>query len=166
MTDSITQIIPVIEQELKIYRDLLELLQQQQTYILEGRIKNLSDNIAAQNELILKAKTLEKDRQHKVSLLADQWGMTSEDCTLTNLLQKAENTHTSELTQLQQDLFHLVNQIDRINKSNQFLIQHWLKFIRKNIEILTGVEGLNLGYSKNGQRATKSSNRRVVDQSV
>ncbi len=155
----------LIGEEIEAFRQLFDLLSKQQELIVQRRIDDLRENVTEEEELILRMRDLEKDRINKTEALSDTLGIAPGELTLAEIIRTVEDRYAVRLSQLRDGLLTLMENIDSTNTINRFLIEEGLRFVEKNIHLLTGGEGIGAIYERTG-RVTPSNGSQVVDRKI
>jgi len=154
-----------MDQEIEAFRELLDVLSEQQRFIVQQRIEDLRESVAEEEELILRMRDLERDRASKAETLSDTLGIAPGKLTLAEIIQIVEDRYAVRLSELRRGLLALMEKVKNTNAVNQFLLQQGLRFVESNIQLLTGGEALGSRYVRTG-RVAASGGRQVVDRVI
>lgn len=140
MKKELANLTDTLGQEVSLYTDMLSLVERTQQALVNNNIDELSKLLDSKQVLISQAAKFEEGRQqqleHIIRLLElDQEG---QEINLTTLIAKAPAEFAEQLTEIQQKLQNLVDEINKHNKQNEVLIKDSLKFIDYSMELMTG----------------------------
>ncbi len=119
----------VLEDEIRVYRSLLDLVRKEKEILIAAKISDLNDNNKSKEAFIMKIKTLEKSRERLARELAVLVGAPSETPRLLEIASKIESEFSTKLRGIHATLDLLIRRIRDINISNEDLIKASLKFV-------------------------------------
>lgn len=122
-------LVQILEDEIKIYRSLLDLVRKEKEILISARIDDLSENNRAKELLILRSKGLDKLRESQSRELAKLVGADHEAPRLLDIAAKMESQKNDQLRAIHTTLELLVKRIKEINGANESLVQSTLKVV-------------------------------------
>ena len=125
-----------MESEAACLTEFLNLLVNQQKYLVENDIDNLKQGVSRQQEIINQIKSLERSRTNLVSRYCDEKGLSPQDVTISSLARSADGRIADKLIELQNSLLSLHQKIEKAKRKNQFLIEHSMKYIEGTIKLI------------------------------
>ncbi|NIP44509.1 MAG: flagellar protein FlgN [candidate division Zixibacteria bacterium] len=130
------KVIDIVEEESLCLEEFLELLVNQQKYLVENDLEKLKDGVARQQEIISRVKTLEKQRGKLVAEYSETEDVNPGDITITCLARKAGGQIADKLLELQNSLLSLHEKIEKARRKNEFLIENSMKYIDGTIRLI------------------------------
>ena len=119
-----------------------------------------------ENKLAHKSKSIEAERLEKTKELAKNLSLDDLNPRLSQIIEGVEGKYAQRLEEQRDLLTSLVEKIRTLNKSNQFLLNHSLKFIEQSIKILLGGNDKASIYHKDGKLQAKVGKFKVLDHSI
>ena len=132
---SLTQ---VINEEIRVFNDLLDILNNEQQAIVEDDIVGIEECVSSQQKVAAKAHELEARRQRIVSELSGNLSLEKDQVNLGRLLEALEGSRATELALMREKLIDLNKKIRRVSANNSFLIRQSLRYTERCLDILTG----------------------------
>src|ERR1700722_4550092 len=119
----------VLEDEIKVYRVLLDLVRREKEVLIAAKIPELEENNRAKETMILKIRGLERQREKTARELATEVGSNTENPRLLEIASKMLDPESSRLRSIHSTLDLLVKRIKELNSANEELIQSSLKAV-------------------------------------
>lgn len=162
----IEDLISIIASEIEAFEQLLKTLYAKQKAIVEGQTERLNKYVHSENKLANKTKSIESDRLAKTKELAEKLALDDLNPRLTRIIEEVEGKYAERLQEQRDLLKSLVEKIQTLNKSNQFLLNYSLKFIENSMKILLGGNDKAPIYKKDGKLQNEVAKYKVLDQSI
>ena len=154
----LSNFLTIIDEEYKLYEQMLSLLQKEQKALANTDIDMFSSIEKEKDTLILEARILEEGRKRTLSDLQDALGIKKGDLTLLEICHYLKNQADVERIKKLQDKFaHLMTKIDDKNRANACLIEHAISYARGLYTFLLDTMKPQGIYSKNGEIQRKSA---------
>ena len=166
MDPIVEDLISIIASEIEAFEQLLKTLHEKQRAIVEGQTERLNKYVQSENKLAYKTKSIETKRLAKTKELALNLSLDDLNPRLSKIIEEVEGKYAQRLEEQRDLLKSLVEKIQTLNKSNQFLLNYSLKFIEKSIKILLGGNDKASIYQKDGKLQTKVGKYEVLDHSI
>lgn len=138
MQQTMEQIAHTLEEELEIYRELVEISEKLTDVILNGEIKELDEILSIQQAMIMALGQLEEERAKTMS------GLWKDDLVMTDLIAEAEGDLADRLEGLLEDLLNTIEEQRRLNDINGKLIKTNLEYVEFTLGTLAGNKPINL----------------------
>ncbi len=103
----VVKLIEIINAEIRSFHELLELMKQEQTAIIDDDLEGIEGSVAAQQEVAMEARMLEVERIQVVGELSNCFNMASGNMTLPRLLEVLESQQSEELARMRETLLEL-----------------------------------------------------------
>lgn len=162
----IEELVRIMAKEAEAFNQLLSTLHEKQRAIVEGEIEQLNKSVQDESKLARETKALEVERMARTRELAQKLELENLNPRLTEIIEKVEKRYAQRLREQRDLLRSLVEEIHTLNQSNQFLLNHSLKFIEKTMEILLNGSDKTALYKKDGKLQTSVKKNRVLDHSI
>ena len=166
MSDTrIIRLLEIVNQEIRLFHRLLEILEQEQHALLEDNLDGIEESVVAKQELTQSAKALEIERLECVETLYRALDVGPGQRTLLRLIEALEREPGVELNQMREILMDLNTRIRDANTNNAFLIRQSQRYTDRCLSILTGDNGSRGKYGKFG-RVRPGTARTVINRTA
>lgn len=157
-----TELVACLEDMVKLYRSLLEVVRREKEILVESRLDELNENNKTKDGLLVRIRSHENSR---VKLARDLAQLTGSDIDQPRLLEIAANMpgeRGDRLRNLHSVLELLIKRVAEVNKTNEELVQSALRTITGAMEAIK--EGLAPAttYEKKGAMATRTEGGALV----
>lgn len=160
------RLVEVINEEIRVFHELLDTLQQEQAAIVADDLARIEELAAQKAEGVTSAQRLEGERLRLVRTLSESLEVDPERTDLQRLIDVVEGRHAEELARMRQVLLDLNGKIRRTNDNNAFLIRQSLRYTERCIDILTGDPGDRGVYGKFGKNMKRARGNSVLNRTV
>ncbi len=133
-TDSIEEYVRIVEREIEQYKKFRALLIEEQNLLASGQILNLQENLRSQSVLLREIRNVEEYREMKKDGLAEELAIPEKPVTLRKIAEMIADNRKERLLSYLEEFRFVVNDIIRINRNNQKLVEHGRQFIQEQIE--------------------------------
>lgn len=133
---SLTELVSILQEQKKIYDDLLELSRQKQKILIKGDITALETITVQEEGLVLQAGKLEEKREQCLGTLAEAYGWARE-MTLADFLPLVSTEERIELEKIHEDFSMCLNDLRRLNHENTELLEQSLQFVNFTVDVLS-----------------------------
>jgi predicted AAA+ superfamily ATPase len=162
ITEFITKLTNVLEQENAIYQDILEMSKNKTDIIIEGRVSELESIIKLEQNLIVQLGKLEDVRETLVSEISSHLKIPIQELKLSDLINYADKKEADKLKNCQKRMSFSLKDLMNVNELNSNLIKNSLEYIDFSINILSKPDiGIN-NYGNTGQ-VSSSEKRNFLD---
>lgn len=146
--DQITrQLSQVVAREVEHLDSLLQLLTEQQRFLVENNVAAVEQNVQEQERAIHRSRELETQRQHLLGRLAQSIDGDPRELTLSRLTGVLSGTYASRLKSLQQTMLSITGNIQQVRQQNEMLINRSLKHIGETMRLLAGSQATTPEYA-------------------
>lgn len=159
---SVGRLVEIINEEIRIFHDLLDILQQEQAAIVGDDLPRIETLAGGKIDLVSRAQKVEGERLRMVRQLSEQLEVDPERADLQRLIEVIDSRHGEELARMRQVLLDLNGKIRSTNENNAFLIRQSLRYTDRCIDILTGDPGDRGVYGKFGKSMKRTQRGRSV----
>ena len=162
----IEELIQTISSEIDAFNEFLKTLREKQRAIVEGAVDRLNKSVEDESKLANQTKMLEAERIERTKKLAEKLEMENLNPKLSEIIEKVEEKYAQRLTEQRNLLRSVVQNIQNLNKSNQYLLSYSLDYVEKSMQILlSGHETTNL-YREDGTVQNSRKQNKILDHLV
>ena len=165
-TSLIIELIEVINEEIRVFGDLLDLLQTEQSAIVGDDAAGIEETAAQKHTALEDAQRQEARRQRLVCELSEGLEVAPERVDLSCLIQAVGGERGEELARMRDMLLELNQKISATNENNAFLIRQSLRYTDRSLDILTGHPGDRGMYGNLGKPRKRDGARSVLNRTA
>jgi hypothetical protein len=129
-------LIELIQKEVDSLENFLQLLTEEEEYLINNRFDQLVESIQKQEQSIIRAKQLEKERMEMTARLSEGINFNQERASLSKLIQLLDSSYSSKLEELQKTLLELHRKVEAQRDRNEELIKESMGYIDRDIIFL------------------------------
>ena len=156
--DTLNKLLEILDNQAKIYHDLLDISKNKTDIIVEGKVQGLEKLTKVEQTLILKMSDLENQLEKNVKPLVEELEIKEENVTISILLNYLQGENKKRLEELRENIFSVINEFEHVNKLNSKLIQNSLEYINFSINLFSNVNADGSGsYQHDGEVNTRKS---------
>ncbi len=145
------QFIHCLEQLVKIYRSLLDLVRKEKDILISSDLDELGENNRAKEAMLIKIKSLENQRIKIAREMAQVLGMDMDAPRLLEMSSHFDAERAEKLRNLHSVLNLLVKRVSEINQSNERLVQSALDSLSGAMKSLRDNMGSKPVYENKGR---------------
>lgn len=155
----------LVEAQAGVFAGLLDLAKRKQSALIEGNLPGLDEIVKGEQALLWQGGRLEDRRYRLQQDLAVNVGADPDRMTLGQALEAAAGEDLRARFQgLQHNLGTILRDLDRLNETNQQLLEQSLSFVNYSIQIFSQVRGQGPTYGADGRvDGGKPDPKRIVD---
>lgn len=142
----------VLEDEVRVYRTLLETVRREKELIIDANINELNESNQGKETMILKLRGLERIREKAARDLASHVGAHTERPRLLEIALKIQDPEASKLRSIHSTLELLITRIRELNEANGILIESSLKTINGALGAIKETIGSKPVYGQTGEK--------------
>jgi flagellar biosynthesis/type III secretory pathway chaperone len=165
--DVYRELLGCLDDLVKIYRSLLEVVRREKEILVESRLDELNENNKTKDALLVRIRTLENSR---TKLARDLAVLTSSDVDQPRLLEIAANLPVDRgdrLRNMHSVLDLLIRRVSEVNKQNEELVQSALRSITGAMEsIKDGLQPATTYEKKGSMSSGRSEGGALVSREV
>ena len=159
-------LLDLLDGEAALYRTLLSVLQEEKKAIIDANLGELGETGKKKEELLLKIRTIEGQRQIVTKDLAESLKCSPRDLTITKLADFVEAPYAVRFKRLCLDLLPLAKTIRDINDGNKALLRHSVELVRSSFAFLNNLITANTVYHSSGRMQQTNQSGKVLRGSV
>lgn len=134
--DALGELIRILQEQQKIYQELLELSGQKQKILIKGDIAALAEITGQEEGLVFQAGKLEEKREQCFAALAEEFDVGPES-TLAEFLPRVDEQSRSMLERVHADFSACLNDLRRFNQENTQLLEQSIQFVNFTVDVLS-----------------------------
>lgn len=150
MEHLLDKLIGLLAHATRLYESLLRIVQTEKDAVVGLNLKQLNEACKAKDNLLLKLRILEEQRQQVMHRLADELGVSSGGLTLTQLSQQVDESHARRLLEHSQDLLALIRTLQDATQQNKLLMSHSAQLIKGSCDLLNNLMAVDPVYHRSG----------------
>lgn len=162
----VEDLISIVTREIAAFEELLKMLKDKQRAIVEGQTERLNKYVEDESKLAAETKSIENERVVKTQELAEKLALDELNPRLSEIIEQVEDKYAERLREQRTLLKSLVEKIQTLNRSNQYLLNYSLKFIEKSMKILLGGSDKTAIYQRDGSLQKRTVKQKVLDRAV
>ncbi|MCX7841763.1 MAG: flagellar protein FlgN [Clostridia bacterium] len=147
----IAELINVLDQENKVYDDILKISKNKTGIIVEGKVAELENIVKLEQALVLQMAKLEGRRESLVDKLSKELKLEPSALSLSELQKHIDSDQAKKLKAVQETMSKTINELKSSNDLNSRLIKNSLDYINFSINILSDAGAGCNNYGNNGQ---------------
>lgn len=160
----VNKLIETIGREAALFESFLELLERQQTMLVENNLVGLKEVTARQQEKFVESQRLNKERLELVDSLKEANHIDG-DLDVSRLIDIIDKTQADRLLQLQETILTLNDKISETRNQNAMLLNRSREYIMKTMEMLSRINSPEATYNASGV-ATENNRNVALDRRV
>ena len=167
-TALILKLIEVINDEVRIFNELLETLQDEQAALVADDLEAIETAAAKKQAAVVAGRELETRRTVLVSELSGALNVSPQKADLTCLIDALDGGEEGEeLARMREVMLELNGQIRETSENNAFLIRQSMRYTDRCLDILTGQSKQRRMYGKFGKnKKGEGTSRSVVNRTA
>lgn len=163
---SIGLTIQVLQDQLNVYRTLLDLSRRKQEVLVKGGTAQFEAIVESEQALLWQAGRLEERRLGLQAQIAIDMGLVTEDVTVTRIAPYVPQPERDQLRTLQADILKVLAELGEVNEVNTRLIKQSLAYINAALHLITSAGQRPVTYTPRGQTLPVAERLKVLNQKV
>jgi len=153
----------ILEKQLGLHNDLIKIAENMNNAIKENDISKIHTLTSQFDEYVVQIEELENIRLELCDKIAEVSKSESKHLNLQQIIQLLPKKSAGPFMQIKIELKKKMFVLNKINSSNQILLNESLLLIKKEFEFMTQVQNRLSGYGQNGKIETKTIRRSIVN---
>ena len=166
MEHYLNKLIGLLEHTTELYQSLLAVVQDEKNAVVGLDLQQLNDACKAKDNLLLKLRILEEQREQVMVRLAKEIGCSPQGLTLTQLSLLVEESRARRLVDLSRDLLTLIESLQDAMQQNRFLISHSMQLIKGSYNLLNNIMVANPVYYRSGNVKNTNQTGKLVNGAI
>jgi len=153
----INSLIQNLEEQVKVYRHLLEVVRKEKEILISANLDDLNENNRTKEAMLLKIRALELDRLKFASGICEAIGLTQEEPRLLEIARVVGGEAADRLRSIHSVLELLLKRVQEYNQQNETLVQAALVSITGAMNAIRGTLQDKSTYQRKGEVDAKPS---------
>jgi len=162
MEHLLNKLIGLLAHATEIYQALLQVVQSEKDAVVGLNLKQLNEACKTKDNLLLKLRILEEQRQKVMDRVADELGCSSRGLTLTQLSQQVDESYARLLLDRCADLLALIQTLQDVTQQNKSLMSHSMQLIQGSCNLLNNLMAANPVYYRSGNVDSGDQTGRIL----
>lgn len=154
---ALDQLIQTLDEQIKVYRHLLEIVRREKDILISANLDDLSENNKSKEAMLIKIRALEADRLNLAREVSESLGIDSQSPRLLEIAKNVESDKAEKLRSMHSVLELLLKRVQEHNKKNEVLVEAALANITGAMNNLKNVLEEKKTYKRKGDLG-KASN--------
>jgi flagellar biosynthesis/type III secretory pathway chaperone len=150
MEHLLDKLIGLLEHTTELYQSLFAVVQSEKKAVVGLDLQQFNDASKAKDNLLLKLRILEEQREQIMERLAAELGCPPQELTLTQLSLLVDESHARRLLDCSRDLSALIQALQSAAQQNKFLMLHSMQLIQGAYNLLNNLMAANPLYYRSG----------------
>lgn len=155
------RMLALLEAERRLYEDLYALARRKQDILVQGQFRDLERVLAQEKESLRAVSDVEGQRYALQCRLARDLGLEPAELTVSRLAELAGPPYGARLSEAQQSLVSLIDDLSAVNLCNAELIEQSLAYLHFALDLVAG--GGAGSYGRLGERQRPSPRSRLFN---
>lgn len=157
----------LLEDQIKIFKKMLELARNKQQVLVKGSIETLDQLTKDERKILTEISQIEQERMVTTQKIAEALNLKEDKIRMTDLLGVIPGEYKVSLEEMHHELLRILSELEEINEQNTELINNSLKVVNFSLNLLTEDKQKSPTYSNKGEdKAQMSKISRILDKRV
>jgi flagellar biosynthesis/type III secretory pathway chaperone len=161
-TELTGQLVTVLEEQIKVYRTLLDVVRKEKDILVSANLDELNENNRSKEAMLLKIRSLETQRMKFATELSQSLNLTAESPRLLEIAKHLTDEAGDKLRNLHSVLELLLRRVQEYNRQNETLVQNALSNITGAMNSIKGTLQEKPTYQKRGEVEGHASSGQLV----
>jgi flagellar biosynthesis/type III secretory pathway chaperone len=166
MEHLLNKLIGLLEHTTELYQSLFAVVQNEKNAVVGLDLQQLNEACKAKDNLLLKLRILEEQREQIMVRLAAEIGCSSQGLTLTQLSLLVDESYARRLVDLSRDLLALIQSLQDATQQNKFLMSHSMQLIQGSYNLLNNLMVANPLYYRSGNVQNTDQTGKLVSGAI
>ncbi|HMA62451.1 MAG TPA: flagellar protein FlgN [bacterium] len=132
-------LIETLEQEIELYSEMANAIQEKQEAIISGQIDKLRDLVSEEKKFIDKSMEKARERKEIQSQISSQYHLNNPQPNLKTIIDIAPPKYAIELSNLRYRLRDILNDITRTNNENKLLLDFSIEHVKGMAQLFLNI---------------------------
>jgi flagellar biosynthesis/type III secretory pathway chaperone len=151
-TQIVNELFSVLDQESKIYGDILKIAKNKTSIVVEGRVAELENIVKLEQSLVLQLAKFESQRELLIDKLSRASGLKPDAVTISEIISRIGSAQGEKLKSLQQAMSLTIQDLKSTNELNSRLIKNSLDFINFSLGLFVNADSTDNNYGVSGEK--------------
>lgn len=130
-------LVEILEQENRIYKDLLEISRHKTDIIIEGKVSELDRMTGVEQKMVVNVGQLEKQREDLIKEMARHLEMDAREINMELIIDGVDAQLKDKFLNIKEEVTDTLNELKQVNDLNSELIEKSLEYINFSIGLIT-----------------------------
>ncbi|MBA1334012.1 MAG: hypothetical protein HPY66_1496 [Firmicutes bacterium] len=130
-------LVEILEQENRIYKDLLEISKHKTDIIVEGKVSELDRMTGVEQKMVVNVGQLEKQREELIKDMARHLEMDAQEINMELIIDGVDGQLKERFLNIKGEVTATLNELKQVNDLNSELIEKSLEYINFSIGLIT-----------------------------
>lgn len=160
--EKVDQLISVLEEQIKVYRHLLEVVRKEKEILVSANLDDLNENNRTKEAMLLKIRALESERISSAAEVCTVLRVSVEQPRLLDIAKYLDDGLGDKLRNIHSVLELLLRRVQEYNRGNEILVQSALTNITGAMKAIKGSLEEKPTYQKKGEVEGHASSGQLV----
>lgn len=166
MNEALTNLSSILNKEFAHHELLRDLSLEKRQAIINNDIERLKDVLAQIEKWTVVVFSMEQDRTRLITYLEGQLGVSPGQLSLKEIIDLVDEPHKTLLNEDRSRLKSIMEEVNRINRTNVVLLSDSINFLNYTFNLLTGASDKQGTYTADGSTRKSESGYQLVDQQI
>jgi flagellar biosynthesis/type III secretory pathway chaperone len=157
MDSLINELTSVLEQEAKLYNELLAISKNKTPVLVEGKVTELENIVKVEQSLVLQMSKLEDQRENLIGKISEAAAVKPEELTVTELIRHVDREQGEKLEAAKNDILNATAELGNANQLNIRLINNSLDFINFSMNLIVSPGSEDNNYNVGAEKSRKKT---------
>lgn len=143
--ENINKLVDVLNQQIKIYEDLLNVSKNKTNVIVEGKVNELDNITKIEQTFVLKLGALEDELEKITDIIVKDFDIKEKEIKMSTILKYVKTDIKEKLEKQRDKIYELIGELDGANKLNAKLISNSLEYIEFSVNLFSNVNSESNG---------------------
>jgi flagellar biosynthesis/type III secretory pathway chaperone len=158
----VLQLISVLEEQVKIYRHLLDVVRKEKEILISANLDDLTENNRSKEAMLIKIRALEAQRLKHAAEIYQSLGLAGDQHRLLEIARHVQPAHGEKLRSIHSVLELLLKRVQEYNRQNETLVQSALSNITGAMNAIKSTLQEKAVYQKKGEVEGSASSGQLV----
>ena len=152
----IQQLIQVLEEQVKVYRHLLEVVRKEKQILISANLDELNENNRTKEAMLIKIRALEAERIRIAAAVCQAIGLNHDEPRLLEIARVVGGEASDRLQSIHSVLELLLRRVQEYNQQNETLVQSALANVTGAMNAIKGTLQEKSTYQRKGEVAAQA----------
>jgi flagellar biosynthesis/type III secretory pathway chaperone len=162
MEHLLKKLIGLLAHATDLYQSLLGVVENEKDAVVGLNLKQLNEACKAKDNLLLKLRILEEQRQQVMAHVAEELGCSAQGLTVTQLSHQVDESYGRQLLDRSTELLALIQVLQDATQQNKSLMSHSMHLIQNSYNLLSNLMVANPVYYPSGNMDTGDQTGRLL----
>lgn len=166
MEDIIERFIGNLQKEYDFLEVYLQTLKAQTKYVVAKDTQMINKNVTVFNNLMEDSKSLEQERRLILESIVSHLNIPCDGVNIANIIPLVDKKLAQQLTDKKEQLSDVIRAIILEVETNKFLLRYAINFTHDLLQVTNNALHSDAVYSRDGNKAQRMNQKKILDQKV